>query len=333
MRLEHDVFRTAIARLGERRDDVVVLSGDLGDSCELDLFRQRFPKRYFDMGLSEQNMVSWAAGLALEGLLPIVCTFGPFLYRRALDQVEMSVASMGLPVVLVGFVPGITTPRGISHQATNDVAVMRSVPGMAIYDVGDATEVAGALDAACERGGPAYIRMLRGNVPTFLPSDHPYEDGRMVALGPDGSPEPEPCAEPDIVLLSSSVCTAEALRATRAMTSRGVRLAHVHVPAMRPIDADALSAFAGSARMGVITYENHLVEGGLGTIMAEAMAERGIARPLVRLGIPVRYLTSGSPGYLMRTFGLDAMALVSAVEGMLGRSLDMTEDMLEPGIF
>ena len=170
----HDVFSSAVIELGQAHPELVVLSADLGDSCELSAFRERFPERYLHMGIAEQNMCSWAAGLAREGFRPLVATFGVFLYRRALDQIEMSIASSGLPVILVGFVPGLSTSRGRTHQAITDVAVMRSIPGMTILDCGDATEVQQVLEAAYKLSGPVYIRMLRGEVQSIFDPAVPF---------------------------------------------------------------------------------------------------------------------------------------------------------------
>ena len=165
MHASDEAFSNALLAFAEAHPEVVTLSADLGDSCELIGFRERYPERYFHMGIAEQNMVSWAAGLAREGFRPVVCTFSVFLYRRALDQIEMCIASSRLPVILVGFVPGLTTSRGRTHQSINDVGVLRTIPGLTIIDCGDATEVAGALEAAYAVDGPVYIRMLRGRVP------------------------------------------------------------------------------------------------------------------------------------------------------------------------
>ena len=150
---------------GERRTDVLVLSADLTSSCEADYFKGTFPERFFSCGIAEQNMLSIAGGLAREGFIPLVHTFAVFIYRRALDQIAMSVAYPNLPVKMLGFLPGVTTPGGATHQAIEDIAVMRALPNMTVLEVGDATEVESVLDLACEVPGPVYVRMLRGEVP------------------------------------------------------------------------------------------------------------------------------------------------------------------------
>ncbi|MGI9351306.1 MAG: transketolase family protein, partial [Rhizobiaceae bacterium] len=200
MKKEQQVHRRALIAWGCNQSESVVLSGDLTASCEADGFEQAYPDRFINMGLMEQNMIGWAAGLAREGLIPLVHTFGVFMYRRALDQVEMSVAYADLPVRMFGFLPGVTTPGGPSHQATNDIAVLRSLPNMSIVEVGDATDIEGLFGLAEQVPGPLYIRMLRGEVSRIFPegSDLQINQARVLSEGVD------------IVLLSSGVCTEEA---------------------------------------------------------------------------------------------------------------------------
>ena len=173
MKIEVNTHEKNMIRFAAEHSEVVVMSADLGSSCEVKKFRQVYPDRYLTMGIAEQNMCSWAAGMAREGYRPFLHTFAVFLYRRILDQLEMSVAYPNLPVVFVGFVPGITTPGGVTHQSINDVGVLRTVPNMTIFDIGDATEIEGVLDLAYECNGPVYIRMLRKEVPRLFPANEP----------------------------------------------------------------------------------------------------------------------------------------------------------------
>jgi len=149
------------------KPEVVVLSADLTSSAEIDLFRETYPDRFISMGVAEQNMLSFAGGLAREGFLPFVHTFAVFIYRRAYDQIAMSVSYSNLRVGMFGFLPGITTPGGASHQAIEDISVMRSLPNMTIIECGDATDVESVLDVIQKINGPVYVRMLRGE--TFPP--------------------------------------------------------------------------------------------------------------------------------------------------------------------
>ena len=155
MKIEVNTHERCMLDFANKHPETLVLSADLGTSCEVKKFRAEKPDQYLTMGIAEQNMCSWAAGLAREGYRPFLHTFSVFLSRRILDQVEMSVAYPNLPVTFVGFVPGITTPGGVTHQSINDVGIMRTVPNMAIFDVGDATDIEGVLDLVYEWNGPA----------------------------------------------------------------------------------------------------------------------------------------------------------------------------------
>ena len=173
-----------LVRWAKDRPQVVVLSADLTSSCEADDFREAYPERFFSMGMAEQNMMGFAAGLAREGFSPHVHTFAVFICRRPFDQVAMSIAYPNLPVRLVGFLPGITTPGGVTHQAVDDVALMRSLPNMTVVSCGDATDVESFLDVAAAVDGPVYVRMLRGQVPRLFDPAEPMALGRARVLSP-----------------------------------------------------------------------------------------------------------------------------------------------------
>ncbi len=300
-----------LVRWAEDHPEVVVLSADLTTSCEADGFRAAYPQRFFSMGMAEQNMIGFAAGLAREGFYPFVHTFAVFIARRAFDQVAMSIAYPNLPVRLLGFLPGITTPGGVTHQSIDDLALMRAIPNMTVLECGDATEVESCLDVAQSIAGPVYLRMLRGEVPRLFAPTSPLELGRARVLA-DGS---------DVAVLSTGICTEEALRASAALAERNLSVCHFHVSTLKPFaDAEILDALA-SVRYGVVTIENHSIIGGLGSATAELIAEAGIGTRLIRLGLRDRYAHGASRAYLMREYGLDASALVTAIEELVGRSL------------
>lgn len=279
---------------------VVVLSADLTSSVEIAEFQQAYPDRFFSMGIAEQNMLSFAAGLAREGFIPLVHTFGVFIYRQALNQIVSSVAYSFLPVKMFGFLPGITTPGGATHQAIDDVAVMRAVPNVTIFETADATEIQTILDPVLATPGPVYVRMLRGEVPRLFPREEPFQPGLPRILS-EGS---------DVTLITAGICTEEAIRATPALTARGLSIHHVHVSTHKPFGSPLLLEAIRRPRYGVITMENHTVVGGLGSEIAELMADNGIGKRLVRIGIPDTFAHGGSRPYLMRVYGLDATALV-----------------------
>ena len=297
---------------------VVVLSADLTGSTEIAEFKLVYPDRFFSMGVAEQNMVSFAAGLARGGYIPLIHTFAVFIYRQALNQIVGSVAYSNLPVKFFGFLPGITTPGGATHQAIEDIAVMRAVPNMTIFEPGDATEVETLLDPVVATPGPVYVRMLRGEVPRLFPADEPLLPGRPRVLSEGG----------DITLVTSGICTEEAMRAAAALAGSGISIRHLHISTHKPLGGKLLLDALAAPRYGVITMENHTTIGGLGSEIAELMAENGIGRGLRRMGIRDCFAHGGSKAYLMREHGLDALALVGAVEALVGQRLGITEAAL-----
>ncbi|NBC48596.1 MAG: transketolase [Gammaproteobacteria bacterium] len=310
--------RANLIRFGERHPELLVLGADLTSSCEADGFRDRFPERFFSFGMAEQNMLGFAAGLAREGFFPFIHTFSVFITRRPFDQLAMSIGYPNLPVRLIGFLPGITTPGGVTHQAIDDVALLRAIPNMTILEAGDATEVESLLDCAQAIDGPVYVRQLRGEVPRLFPADEPLRLGQARRLS-EGS---------DLAVISSGICTEEAMRAVPALEAQGVSVTHLHVSTLKPFTDPQLAAAIAQARHGAIAIENHSVIGGLGSAIAEQLAEQGIGKRLLRLGLRDTYAHGASKSYLMREYGLDALALVSAAETLIGASLDIGADHL-----
>ncbi|MGB7604563.1 MAG: transketolase C-terminal domain-containing protein [Lutisporaceae bacterium] len=319
MKIEVNMHQKCMIDWAAKHPEAVVLSADLGSSCEVKEFSKIYPDRYFSLGIAEQNMVSWAAGLAREGFRPFLHTFGVFLYRRVLDQLEMSIAYPNLPVTFVGFLPGIMTPGGVSHQAINDIAVLRNVPNMSILDVGDATDIESVLEVAHNINGPVFIRMLRKDVPRLFPSNEPmiYNRGRVLSEGSD------------IAIFSSSICTEEAMRATAILAQKGLSIQHVHISTLKPFTDPTVVESLKKVKYGAVTIENHVTIGGLGSAVADVIAEHGIGSKLIKVGIQDTYTHGASKMYLMKKYGLDAMTLIKAVESLTGKSFDIEEKDLE----
>ena len=309
-------YATAFEKFAAGNPDILCLSADLTSSCEIDGFRDRHPDQFLSLGMAEQNMMSFAGGLGLAGFRPFLHSFGVFLYRRPYDQLIASVAYPRRKVRLMGFLPGITTPGGMTHQAIDDIAVMRSIPNMTILETGDASEVESICEAADSIDGPVYCRVLRGSVPRLF--DTPIQIGRMreLALGDD------------ILVITSGISTEEALRAREALEAAGVSIRHVHINTIKPFDENALLDHIGSVSKGVVVLENHLTEGGIGSLVAEIMADNGIGKRLTRLGLKDTFAHGGSRPYLMKYYGLDASALVSGIERMLNANLGITDEQL-----
>lgn len=294
----HAPFADALVRLGERRDDVVVLTADLGKWTDVLPFRERFPERFVQVGMAEQNLVGVAGGLAKSGFLPIAVSYGVFLTRRAFDQIAMCLATGPTHAILVGFLPGIVSRFRATHQATEDVALMRTLPGMCVLDPADATELAGALDAAAEHPGPVYLRANRGWVPRVF-DESPFTIG-PARLVRDGQ---------GVGVLATGLATVWALEAAEALAQRGVELALLHVPTVKPLDLPAVADFC-SRWDEVVCVENHSVVGGLGEAVATVIAERGIGCRLRRLGVRDSWGAYGAPEFVRRALGLDHDSLV-----------------------
>lgn len=306
MTTESRVHARALTAFGHAVPNALVLSADLTSSTEADDFREEFPERFISMGMAEQNMMSVAGGLAREGYIPLCHDFAVFMYRRALDQIEMSAAYPNLPVIMVGFLPGITTPGGVSHQAINDVAVMRSIPNMTILECGDVSDVESVLPIAAERGGPVYVRMIRGEIPRLFPTPMTFNTARVLETGDE------------LVILSSGVCTEPTIAVVRELREQGVDVAHLHVTTLKPFDDPIVKDFLSRAKRGVLTVENHSVIGGLGSAVASVMAEHAISVPLRTLGMQDTYGHGSSKSHLMTYYGIDTDAIYAAASELAG---------------
>jgi transketolase len=301
------------------KPDVIVLSADLTSSCEVDLFRDKYPDRFISLGIAEQNMHSFAAGLAREGFYPFIHTFAVFIYRRSFDQIAMSIAYPNLPVRMFGFLPGVLTPGGATHQAIEDIALMRALPNMTVLETGDATDIESVLDAAQGVDGPVYIRMLRGEVPRLFNKNDRMKLGKARHLSSGN----------DITLLTSGICTEEAMRVTSIIAGRGLSIDHYHITTLKPFNDPIILESACKARLGVITMENHTVDGGLGTCAAEMIAGSGIGKKLVKIGIRDTFLHGASKRYLMKEYEIDALTLVKEIEALSGGKFNITEKELD----
>jgi transketolase len=311
-------YQNAFLNWSRNKQKVLALTADLTNSCEVGVWAKEYPDRYFAMGLTEQNMIGVAAGLARKGFYPYIHTFAVFIYRRPFDQLAMSVAYPNLPVRFMGFLPGITTPGGVTHQAIDDIAIMRAVPNMTIISIGDATEAETCLDAVQAVQGPVYVRMLRGEVPRIFSKDDPFvfNKARVLSRGND------------LAIISEGICTEEAIRASAALQDQGLGITHIHVSTLKPFTDPRIPLLIDGAKYGVITLENHLASGGLGSAVSELISDQGIGKRLIRLGLQDTYAHGASRPYLMKKYGLDAVALIGAAEKLTGQKFCINEDSL-----
>ncbi len=298
-----DAYGQALVDLGGRIPELVVLDADLSKSTKTSEFAKAYPERFFDMGIAEQNLIGTAAGLALAGKIPCASTFAVFATGRAFDQIRNTIAYPGLNVKIVATHAGITVGEdGGSHQAIEDIALMRVLPGMTVIVPADAIETEKAVAAAVAMRGPVYIRLGRTAVPVLFGEDHQFQIGKAVVLR-DGA---------DAVVFATGVMVAEALQAAITLAERGVNVAVVNVHTVKPLDVELIVELA--RRTGaVVTAEEHSIYGGLGSAVAEVLGEHYPA-PLVRLGVRDRFGESGSPAQLMEALGLTAPHIIKAVE-------------------
>lgn len=291
-------FGKTIVELGHERPELVVLSADLSKYTDVAPFAQTFPERFFQVGMAEQNMMGIAGGLAKTGFVPVAVTYCVFATRRAGDQLQMALSTGHHTAVVAAFLPGITTPFRASHQGNDDLAIVRAIPGMTVIDPMDATELSAALRAAVDVPGPVYLRGLRGQVPAVLEAPMEFIIGATRLIRDGG----------EIGFIGTGLGTCWALEASDLIGAAGVQAAVLHVPTLKPFDADAVAAFAACFR-SVVTVENHSIIGGLGSAVCEAVAEAGVSCRVTRCGVPDTWGQAGPIDYLRSRLSLDGPSL------------------------
>jgi transketolase len=304
------VFADCLVELGRRDPSVLVLDCQTAVPTMAAAFARAFPERFIDFGVAEQNAVSFAAGLARVGLTPIVPLFACFVVRRALDQLYTQVAYPGLNVKIVGAYAGLTSPNtGATHQMLQDVAVMRAVPGMTVVEPADAFELRQALPALAATPGPAYLRLVRGDVagpcPRVSPDGYRFAVGRAAVLREGG----------DLALIGSGLMVSRCLDAAERLATEGISAAVLNVSTVKPLDVETIAAWAD--RTGaVVAAENHSILGGVGGAVAEALAER-CPVPVVRVGVRDCYGESAPLAELFSHYGLTRDAVLDGARRAL----------------
>ncbi|MBV8588649.1 MAG: transketolase family protein, partial [Acetobacteraceae bacterium] len=261
-------FGRALAELAETRPEIVGLSADLSKYTDLHVFAQAHPDRFYQMGMAEQLLMATAAGMAREGFLPFATTYAVFAARRAYDFICLAIAEENLNVKVVCALPGLTTGYGPSHQATEDIAIFRSMPNIVVIDPCDAHEIEQAVPAIAAHTGPVYMRLLRGNVPLVLDEyDYKFELGRAKLIR-DGR---------DVLIIASGFMTMRALEAVEMLQANRIDAAVLHVPTIKPLDTATILREASKTGRMVVVAENHTVVGGLGEAVAGVLLRNGVA--------------------------------------------------------
>lgn len=303
-----EAFGKALLELGERNEDVVVLDADLGSSTKITYFAEKFPDRFFQCGIAEQNMIGVAAGLAASGKIPFAASFAVFVTKRPADQVSVSVAYPGLNVKIIGAYTGLFNGRtGASHMAVEDISIMRSIPGIVVVDPADTLEMKSAVNAIAEYYGPVYMRETRDEWPDIFDSSYKFEIGKATTVK-DGN---------DATIISCGVMTSESLIAAEKLKADGINVRVVNMSTIKPIDREVIikSAIETGA---IVTCENHNIYGGLGSAVAEVLVEE-VCVPMFRIGIKDVLNECGTNKELMEKFQTSSKYITEAAKKVMKR--------------
>ncbi len=296
-------FGHALNQLAASDDRIIGMSADLAKYTDMHIFAQKYPERFYQMGMAEQNMISAAAGMAAVGLVPFISTYSVFATRRAYDFLCLDIAEPKLNVNIVAALPGLTTGYGPSHQATEDIAILRGMPDLTIFDPCDAVDIEGIIPAAASIEGPTYTRLLRGSVPRILDQfDYTFEPGKAKVIRPGN----------DVVIISSGLMTMRALLAADKLAKHHVDVSVVHCATIKPFDAATVVAELDSDRVA-FTAENHTVIGGLFESTAAALVNRGLGKKVHAIALPDEFIGAGALPTLHDRYGLSTDAVVTRI--------------------
>jgi transketolase len=305
-------FGQALATLADRDPRIVGLSADLSKYTDMHIFAHAHPERFFQMGMAEQAMMMAAAGMASTGLITFASTYSVFATRRAYDFICLDMAEPELNVNIVAALPGLTTGYGPSHQATEDVAILRGMPNLTIVDPCDAVDLEQAVPQLAAHPGTTYTRLLRGAVPRILDDyDYSFELGKAKLVRPGQ----------DALFVSSGLMTMRGLLAAERLARQGIDVAVMHCATLKPFDEDTVLTEVGAGRP-VFTLENHSIVGGLFETISAAMIKRGLLAQVCPVGLPDAFLGAGALPTLHDRYGLSTDSLVRRVSETLGSSGD-----------
>ncbi|WP_233889294.1 transketolase family protein [Paraburkholderia flagellata] len=301
-------FGHALVAQAEKRQNIVGMSADLSKYTDLHIFGNAFPKRFFQMGMAEQLLMGAAGGMAKEGFIPFATTYAVFATRRAYDFIHQIIAEENLNVKICAALPGLTTGYGPSHQATEDLALMRAIPGMTVIDPCDALDTEQAVAAIAAHSGPVYMRLLRGKVPAVLDDyNYTFELGKAKMLR-DGK---------DVLIISSGIMTMRALEAAQALDDGSASVGVLHVPTIKPLDEATIIEQCRKEGRLVIVAENHSVIGGLGDAVTSALVRRRVLPEFRHIGLPDQFLDAGALPTLHDRYGISTDVIVQNIKTWL----------------
>lgn len=303
-------FGKALVELAANRPEIVGMTADLAKYTDLHLFAQAYPDRFYQMGMAEQLLMAAAGGMAKEGMIPFATTYAVFGTRRAYDFIHQVIAEENLNVKICCALPGLTTGYGPSHQATEDIAMMRGIPGLTVVDPCDALDLEQAVPQIAAHKGPVYMRLARGNVPMVLDEyDYKFELGKAKILR-DGN---------EVLVISSGFMTMRALEVAQTLQADNIGVAVLHCPTIKPLDEAAIVEAVKYKNRLVVVAENHSVIGGLGEAVASALLRHRVQPAGFQMaGLPDAYLDAGALPTLHDRYGISREALAQRIEGWLG---------------
>jgi transketolase len=304
-------FGRAIVAAAEQDERVVVLCADVTESARLDAFKAKFPTRYIELGVAEQNMAVVAAGLAEYGKIPYIATFAAFSPGRNWEQIRTTIALANLPVTIIGLHTGVSVGEdGATHQALEDITLMRVLPNMQIIVPVDAHEVEKAVHAARTTPRPTYIRLTRHKTPVFTSAETPFEIGRAEYLWRHH--------EPKVAIMGAGPILYDVLQAARILEQEGIPVSVLNLHSVKPMDIEKVKEAARDAG-AVVSVEEHQILGGVGGTIAEILSQN-TPTPLEMVAVHDRFGQSGSALELLREYRLDTGAIIDAARRAYGRA-------------
>lgn len=295
-------FGEELASLAEQNQDIVALDADLSGSTQTSIFAKKFPERFFDVGIAEQDLMTTALGLSLEGKIPFAATFAVFATGRAYDQIRNSICYQKGNVKVIGAHGGITVGEdGASHQALEDISLMRGLPNMTVIVPGDYNQTRQAVKYAAEYNGPVYIRLSRMNVPDVYDENYTLDINKAVTLK-EGK---------DVSVFVTGGLLAEVMKANEILKAKGIDAEIINIPVIKPLDCGTIINSVNKTGLAV-TVENHSIIGGLGSAVCETLAENA-PHKVLRIGINDTFGQSGTPNELLKHYGLDAESIANKI--------------------
>lgn len=296
-------YGEALSEIGERNKNIVVLDADLSEATKTCIFAKKFPNRFFEMGISEQDMLSTAAGLAASGLMPYTSTFAVFATGRVYDQIRNSICYPKLNVKICATHAGVTVGEdGATHQMLEDINLMRGLPNMKVMSVSDDTQTRWAVEEIAKINGPVYLRLARYATPVIYDQNQKFEFGKGIQIG-DGI---------DATVIATGICVSEAILAQEQLQKEGINIRVVDIHTIKPIDRELIVKCARETKK-IITIEDHSIIGGLGTAVCEVLSEEYPTK-VIRMGVNDTFGTSAPAKELVEYFKLDSKAIIEMIK-------------------